>query len=190
MIAMHPEAVAGDPASVRWVVAQAPAGNGPVTAVPEPLAGLVADGTITALQLLPGAVLVTLGPGRSWRAEGARVRSALHSALEQPQAWRAGSAEVSVEEITAVLAGPAGDVVRAHGGAVWVAGVHAGVVDLELSGACDGCPASGLTISTTLAAAIRRAVPGVVDVRLIESRRPAFVSLGGLLRRGPQEPDA
>ncbi|MDO4239657.1 hypothetical protein, partial [Micrococcus sp.] len=74
----HPEAVPGDPATVRWAV---PAGLlgmvGPVGATPAPLEALRADGTVRAVVAEPAALRLTLGPGRTWRAEGARVRAAL-----------------------------------------------------------------------------------------------------------------
>lgn len=80
----HPEAVPGDPATVRWIV---PAGLlgmvGPVGRCPAPLAALREDGDVRAIVAEPAALRLTLAPGRSWRADGARIRAALVDALGQ-----------------------------------------------------------------------------------------------------------
>lgn len=88
VLALHPEAVPGDPATLRWVV---PPGRVPVRGrleqAPGALGELLRDGTLTAVQCGPAEVSTTLGGGRSWAGEGARVRTALQSALTEPDAW-------------------------------------------------------------------------------------------------------
>lgn len=188
----HPEAVPGDPATVRWAV---PAGLlgmvGPVGAAPAPLEALRADGTVRAVVAEPAALRLTLGPGRTWRAEGARARAALGDALAQLAAGRArcapetpagagraaaeagvdapvGSAEpdaVLRAAVEQVLAGPAGDYLRSHGGTARIASVADGEVALELGGTCHACPARGFTLQLRLEAEIRRLCPGVRAVR-------------------------
>ena len=81
-VPVHPEAVDGDPATLRWVV---PAGLlgmvGPVGRAPQPLEELRGSGLLRAIVAEPAALRLTLAAGLSWRAEGARVRAALQEAL-------------------------------------------------------------------------------------------------------------
>ncbi len=84
-----------DPQVLHWVV---PNGHlpftGTVARAPALLQALLDDGTLAGLQAAPGAVLTLLGPGRSWSAEGARVRSALVDALGAPGSWQAAPGAV------------------------------------------------------------------------------------------------
>ncbi|MFE9098615.1 NifU family protein [Streptomyces sp. NPDC007264] len=88
MIPLHPQHVPGRPDRLRWVV---PVGALPCTGrlgrVPAPLAALLADGTLASVTAEPGAVVTTLGRDRSWPGEGARVRTALHAALDDRAGW-------------------------------------------------------------------------------------------------------
>ena len=82
-----------DPDVLRWVV---PDGllpfTGEVARAPALLQALIDDGTLSSVRVDGGAVLTLLGPGRSWRQEGARVRSALVDALGAPGSWEGGQA--------------------------------------------------------------------------------------------------
>lgn len=209
VLALHPEAVPGDPATLRWVV---PPGRVPVRGrleqAPGALGDLLRDGTLTAVHCGPAEVSTTLGGGRSWAGEGARVRSALQSALAEPDGWVAqrsaagerpgepGQPEQPGERpgddaavragVQAVLDGPAGQYVRSHGGSVELADVSDGVVQLRLSGACTHCPISPATLHLQLARRIREQVPGVLDVREAPGSRgvPTFLRWrGGRSRR-------
>ena len=77
-----------DPDVLRWVV---PDGllpfTGEVAHAPAMLQALIDDGTLKSVRVDGGAVLTLLGPGHSWRTEGARVRSALVDALGAPKSW-------------------------------------------------------------------------------------------------------
>ncbi|MGC5048448.1 NifU family protein [Micrococcus porci] len=193
----HPEAVPGDRATLRWAV---PAGLlgmvGPVGDCPAPLEALRADGTLRALVAEPAALRLTVGEGRTWRAEGARVRAALQEALALLAAGEAtcapeapagvvggpgGGGEaraVACAGATAdpdavlraaveqVLAGPAGEYLRSHGGTARILGVEDGEVELALGGTCHACPARGFTLQMRLEAEIRRLCPDVRAVRM------------------------
>lgn len=92
IVPVHPEAVAGDPATLRWRV---PADLMPVVGAigecPEPLAALRAEGVLRALVAEPAAVRLTLGAGHDWRGDGPGVRTALQDALAlQSEALAAG----------------------------------------------------------------------------------------------------
>ena len=114
-----------DPDVLRWVV---PDGllpfTGGVAHAPALLQGLLDDGTLSAVQVEDGAVLTLLGDGRSWRREGARVRTALVDALGAPRSWRGvtGAHDVGPDEVLEAAArqiadGPVGAFARSHGGA-------------------------------------------------------------------------
>lgn len=175
VVALHPEAVPGDPATLRWVVADlAPPFIGPVAAAPGDLGDLLAEGVLAGMALEPGAVVITLADGPDWRTFGPAVRTALHAALLDPTGWvpAGGSGGVSVDAsvettVRAALAGDAGAFVRSHGGVVELVGVCDGVVTLRLSGSCAGCPAIGFTLGRRLESQLRQACPLVREVRAV-----------------------
>jgi Fe-S cluster biogenesis protein NfuA/nitrite reductase/ring-hydroxylating ferredoxin subunit len=80
--------------------------------------------------------------------------------------------------------------IESHGGAVELLDVHDGVVHLRLSGACDGCAGSTMTLSRGVEAALREHLPGFERVELepaerpllqiADLRRPVFVDVGSL----------
>ncbi|MFK4144872.1 NifU family protein [Streptomyces sp. NPDC004065] len=239
MVPLHPQRVPGRPDRLRWIV---PAGTltvtGPLADVPAPLAALLADGTLARVTAEPAAVVTVLGADREWSREGARVRTALHAALDNPAGWTAATgpgapgadgrrAQVrtlddrpvgtraantpalegrwpegrcsegrcsnggcSDDRCTddrctddrgvddrdtddallhaaaqEVLAGPAGDFARSHGGSIELVGVRDGVVTVRLGGACHGCPASWFTLHQRLERRLRRLHPGLREVR-------------------------
>ena len=113
-----------DPDVLRWVI---PDGllpfTGGVAHAPALLQGLLDDGTLSAVQVEDGAVLTLLGDGRSWRREGARVRTALVDALGAPRSWRgvAGAHDVGPDEVLEAAArqiadGPVGAFAAAASG--------------------------------------------------------------------------
>jgi len=187
LVPIHPEVVPDDPDALRWVM---PAGTldfvGEPSALPAALQELYAAGVLAhAVTVEPTAVLLRISPGRTWRADGGGVRRVLQTALAEPDAWGrpAGASaddlvRAAVEE---VLAGEVGDFVRGHGGAIEVLAVSDGRVTIELGGACEGCPASGLTVKTRFEAAVRRRCP---ELREVVAREGA-PRRGGLLRLLP-----
>ncbi|MDY6054934.1 NifU family protein [Micrococcus sp.] len=198
----HPEAVPGDPATLRWAV---PAGllgrvgpvemSGPAGAGPAPLEALREDGTVRAVVAEPAALRLTLGPGRTWRAEGARVRAALQESLALLAAGRASltpeaTADVVPGEGTPgrgmpvgvggadpdavlraaavqVLDGAAGEYLRSHGGTARLVDARDGEVVLELGGTCHACPARGFTLQMRLEAELRQLVPTLRSLRTL-----------------------
>ena len=84
MIPMHP--VAGpDPQTLRWVVQRTSHEVLVGAAAAAPVSALVADGTLLAVRAVPEGFDTTFTPGRSWSADGSRVRRALHAAVEAQQ---------------------------------------------------------------------------------------------------------
>lgn len=171
MLALHAEAVPGDARTVRWVLADGPAlPLGPVASAPGDLGTLLADGTLESAVTVPGAIVLTARTPETWRSAGAAIREALQDSL--PRAgWQIGApAELSTRLRAAVdqaLAGPVGDLVRSHGGTITIAGITDGVIDVELSGTCHGCPAAEITLGGRLEAAVRAIEPDLVGIRQV-----------------------
>ncbi|WP_406840417.1 NifU family protein [Streptomyces sp. AHU1] len=175
MIPLHPQRVPGRPDRLRWIV---PAGTlagipvGPLAGVPGPLAALLADATLERIAVEPTAVVTVLGAGRDWRDEGARVRSALHAALDDPTGWiveagaRADDDDASLyDTVRGALAGEVGALARSHGGVIDLVDVRDGIVTVRLGGACHGCPAAWFTLHQRLERQLRRLHPGLREVR-------------------------
>jgi Fe-S cluster biogenesis protein NfuA len=186
VVALHPQACPAEPDRLRWII---PAGTltgfGVATAVPAPLAALVAGGRLAEIVVEPGAVLTRLAPGHGWAAEGPGVRSALHAALEQPDGWVvAATPEDGLDarlaaEVSELLEGSAGQFARSHGGGIELLGVRDGVVTVHLSGACHGCPAARFTLHQRLERELRRRCPALRAVRASAAPAP------GTSRRSP-----
>ncbi|MFI1564186.1 NifU family protein [Streptomyces sp. NPDC020490] len=181
---MHPQPVPGEPGRLRWIV---PAGAlpcaGPMAAVPAPLEALLADGTLSRIAVEPSAVVTDLTEGRSWSREGARVRTALHAALDDPAGWTPAAADDGSYADTAacaaardVLAGPVGDFARSHGGTIDLVDVRDGVVTVRLGGACHGCPAAWFTLHNRLERELLRRLPGPLEIRSVSA--PGFPGTG------------
>ncbi|WP_432058316.1 NifU family protein [Streptomyces sp. bgisy022] len=168
---LHPQPVPGRPDRLRWIIpAGILTGTGPLAEVPAPLAALLTDGTLARIMAEGAAVVTCLGPDRTWPAEGARVRSALHAALDQPAGWVPVAGTVDVDTLLydvarEVLAGEVGDFARSHGGVIDLVDVHEGIVTVRLGGACHGCPASWITLHQRLERHLRRRHPGLREVR-------------------------
>ncbi|MFD6229669.1 NifU family protein [Streptomyces sp. NPDC060232] len=158
---------------LRWIIpAGVLAGTGPLAEVPAPLAALLSDGTLARIALEGEAVVTRLGAGRTWHEEGARVRTALHAALDEPAGWIAVTGTAPGDDdarlygaAQEVLAGEVGDFARSHGGGIDLVEVRDGVVTVRLGGACHGCPASWFTLHQRLECQLRLRHPGVREVR-------------------------
>ncbi|MFF6783741.1 NifU family protein [Streptomyces sp. NPDC012510] len=174
---MHPQEVPGRPDRLRWIIpAGTLTGSGPLAEVPAPLAALLADGILARITLDGEAVVTRLGAGRDWAREGARVRTALHAALEDPAVWipvagtPAGDDDAQLYGVAReVLAGEVGEFARSHGGSIDLIDVCDGIVTVRLGGACSGCPASWFTLHQRLERQLRRSHPGLLRVRNIAS---------------------
>jgi Fe-S cluster biogenesis protein NfuA len=166
MIPIHPQACPGRPDRLRWITPPGvPPFSGPVAAVPAPLAALLADGTLAGVRLEQAAVETTLGPGRDWSRDGARVRTALHAALAERDGWTPatgseGAGDESLRSAArALLAGDLGRFAASHGGDIQLIDVRDGVVTVRLEGACHGCPAARLTLGRRFEDQLRRRCP-------------------------------
>jgi Fe-S cluster biogenesis protein NfuA len=194
LVPIHPEAVPDAPDALRWMM---PAGTldfvGEPSTLPAPLQDLYDDGILAApLVVEPSAVVLRIAAGRSWRAEGATVRRVLQAALLQPGDWGrpvdAAADDVLRSVAQEVLAGEVGEFVQGHGGRIEILDVADGRVTIELSGACAGCPASGVTVQRRFESAVRRRCPQLRDVVARErpGRRGGLFGLLPLTTLGQQ----
>ncbi len=169
LVPVHPEAVSGDPLALRWVAATGALGFvGEPTRMPSTLTALVLEGALVAVSVTPTAVVTRLGGGRTWRAEGGRVRDALQAALADPAGWAAPSdatpddaLRMAVEE---VVAGDVGAYVRSHGGDIELVSVSDGRVEVRMTGTCTHCPAADETLGGRFETALRALHPQVREV--------------------------
>lgn len=187
--AVHPEP-GQDDAEVRWVLGATALREtgvevvGPVRRVPGALGALVADGTVAEVRVEADAVVVRLGEGRTWRAAGASVRTALLASLAQGSAWEPETERdddaVLAAAVEAVLAGPTGDYVRSHGGRIEVVSARDGEVEVALHGTCAGCPAAGYTLDQRLETAVRALYPALksISATTVPSSGPRWLTLG------------
>lgn len=185
LVPVHPEATETIEV-LRWVFPVGTLGFvGEPADIPAPLQDLYAAGVLSDSPVVqPSAVLLRIGAGHTWRADGPAVRRALQAALATPEAWRPPEGAVGDDVLRAaideVLAGEVGDFVRGHGGVIDVRTVAAGEVTIELGGACSGCPASGITVQNRFEAALRQRYPalrGVVAHEIPSSRRSRLIQL-------------
>lgn len=175
-VPLHPEPVAGEPDVVRWVLPAGTLPTGRLLRAPGRLGAMLDDETIGEGLVEHTALWLRLCADLSWSVRGGEVRSALQEALVgAPRGWVVVPAadEVVTRVAADVLAGPAGDYVRSHGGLVEVARVEGGVLVLALGGACAGCPALGSTLRTRLETALRRRLPDLAEVRATAPRPAA-----------------
>ncbi|MFD5650555.1 NifU family protein [Streptomyces sp. NPDC127039] len=173
MIPVHPQQVPGRPDRLRWIIpAGTFTGSGPLAGVPAPLAALLTDGTLARVTLEGEAVVTRLGADRTWSREGARVRTALHAALADPDGWVRDAGTAACDDdaklyavAREVLTREVGDFARSHGGSIDLVDVHDGIVTVRLGGTCHGCPASWFTLHQRLERRLRRLHPGLREVR-------------------------
>lgn len=166
-------AVAVDLQTTAWVVpADVLVEPGVIGAAPGGLGAALADGRLVRLEVQRGQVVMELAAGHTWRAEGAELRTALLDALGKPADWvhrdLAGLDASLIEVASRVMAGPAGDYVRSHGGIVEVVDAHDGVVDVRMSGMCSACPLSDFTLHRRIEGEIRELEPRLVSVRRVD----------------------
>lgn len=163
---LHPETAEGDPRLLKWSI-----GNRTLPAVPPQLLALVEEGVLARVETAPGQVLTWLGANRSWSTEGPRVRSLLFAALSAPHQEALTSSAALLSQIQALLQQEVAPVADAHGGMVTARSVQDGVLTVDFGGACQGCAASGNTLSHLVSRTVRTRYPQITEVRAGTSQR-------------------
>lgn len=178
LVALHPEAVEGRPDELRWLLpAETFSFVGDVERVPTAVGELLTDGTLAELRIEPNAIWTKLGEGRNWRAEGARVRTALQNGAAVTAEWvsagETSSDDVLEAAVREVIDGQVGDYVRSHGGSLELLNVVDGAVRVRLAGACAHCPASEVTLTTRFEKAVRAKCPSVRQITAVTGQPAA-----------------
>jgi Fe-S cluster biogenesis protein NfuA len=168
MIPIHATATA-NPQQLRWMVAPgALPPEGTVRHAPGRLGALLDGGVIDELVVRDAGVLITLRAGTKWRELGDEIRNALDDALQDPAGWQVDSPTDKDKQLTEIaaelLAGQIGALAQSHGGSIELVSVRDHNVTVRMSGACDGCPASGSTLYEKLQRELRRRVSDQVTV--------------------------
>lgn len=185
MIAMHAVATS-NPQRVRWVIGQCLPSTGRVRQAPGRLGALQDAGVIEDLTIDGADVTITLSPPHSWRARGDEIRSALADALQEPGSWHVETAAPSsqvAEAAEELLAGPIAALAGSHGGAITLVQVTGSQVQVQMTGACAGCPAAASTLHDGLQRELRRRFGDDVTVTAQASSAAAAVGRKLLRRR-------
>ena len=180
VVAVHPERTQ-DPASVRWHV---PGPGLPRTMQANgggELSALVAGGVLVGVDAGLDAITTTLAPGRSWSADGARVRAAVQATVAELRArppLPPAERDAALRELAELVVRGAGPYAASHGGMIELVGVDDDVVSVRLGGACHGCPAQSFTVHRRLEADLRHGAPWLKEVRVVD-RRSDRATTGG-----------
>ena len=120
--------------------------------------------------------VVTVGkePSVSWPelkpAIGAALRTHLLTGIpailetpRAPSAWGRSDAEVRAV-IQELLYGEVNRSIANHGGQISIVDVHDGVLSIAMSGGCQGCASSNVTLRQGFEVMVRRVAPEIVDL--------------------------
>lgn len=120
--------------------------------------------------------VVTVGKqaGCSWnglRAEiGAAIRAQLLSGIPAiletpcaPSAWGRSDAEIH-SVVQELLDREVNRSIANHGGQISIVAIHDGVLSITMSGGCQGCAASKVTLRQGFEVMVRRVAPEIVDI--------------------------
>jgi len=144
------------------------AGGSPL---PERLFAL--DG-VAHMLLADNVVTVGKEPGAAWSelkpAIGAALRThlltgipAILEATHSPEAWGRSDAEVRVV-VQELLDSEVNKSIANHGGEISIVEVHDGVLSIMMSGGCQGCASSNVTLRQGFEVMVRRVAPEIVDI--------------------------
>lgn len=163
-VAIHPEAVRGEPSAVLWVTpVDLPAGE--VLRAPGSLGPLIQYGVLSRVLVEKRGLWTWLAEGRSWGEHGPRIRDAIVAALSLP-GWEI---EESCDDLLRLVASHVlefelGPFIASHGGAITLHSVTAGRVLLDFGGTCGDCPAAGITLHLRIERAIRERYPALAEI--------------------------
>lgn len=184
-VPLHPEQVVGDDQALLWHAPGASLPVGRLVSAPEPLGGLLADGTLPKALCARGLVWLWLDPALTWRGAGPKVRDALSTALQHLEQWRVDPAgdEVLRRVSDYVLEGSLSAYIASHGGRISVVDVKDDAVEFDFDGACADCPAADVTLHSRVEEAIRDHYPTLARVTERPSAHTNKVLLWPRLRR-------
>ena len=167
-----------DPATMRFIL-DAPVQQGrsasfkvPTDDAPLAQALFAIDG-VTQFQVTDETILVTLATGYDWSVLKAPVAAAIRTVLDSTQE-PLGSEAVSptgeqgdaalLAAVSVLLDAKANPSIASHGGHISAESVVNGVVHLRMSGGCQGCAASALTLRQGVETMLREALPEIREI--------------------------
>src|SRR3954452_7744819 len=144
-----------------------------------------ADALRSSIEAAHKAALVTIV--RRLRADDAG-RTVLFELVDEPMIHLLFSLDGIIRPYPLTAARAALDTVRpglqSHGGDVELLRVDDGVAYVQLSGACNGCSMSAVTMRNTVEQALVQSVPTISSVEVVPSEpSPTVIPLGSLRRR-------
>lgn len=167
-----------DPATMRFILdAPVQAGrsascDAPADDVPLAAALFAIDG-VGKMQATGETILVTRRPGYDWQALKAPVAAAIRRVLDSTDhplgEMAATSPEATGNEtllaaVTTLLDTRANPAIAGHGGHISAEAVENGVVYLRMSGGCQGCAASAMTLRHGVETMLRAALPEIREI--------------------------
>ena len=180
-ITIRAETSLADPDTCKFTLSRAVRSGGPFffknkeRAAGSPLAEQL-FALVGVAHVLVADNVVTVGKqtGTSWnglRAEiGASIRAqlltgipAILEAPHAPSAWGRSDAEVRAV-IQELLDGEVNRSIATHGGQISIVDVHDGVLSIAMSGGCQGCAASNVTLRQGFEVMVHRVAPEIVDI--------------------------
>jgi Fe-S cluster biogenesis protein NfuA len=160
--------------------------DAPTDAVPLAQALFGIDG-VTQVQVTEETIVVTRAPGHDWQALKAPIAAAIRTVLDStdeplgavelpPNAEADAKLLAAVKDVLDTKANPS---IASHGGHISAEGVQNGIVQLRMSGGCQGCAASAVTLRQGVETMLRSALPAIreiVDVTDHASGKTPFYS--------------
>lgn len=164
--AIHPQSVPGQPQAVRWVTeTDLPAGR--VVRAPGTIGPLLEYGVLTKVLVERGGVWTWLAPDHTWTDHGPRIRDAVAAAVDL-DGWEVEeSAELLGLIAEEVLDGELASYVSSHGGHITVESSTATTLLLDFGGACEDCPAAGVTLHERIEKTVRERYPALEAVERV-----------------------
>lgn len=183
-VALHAEVVPDEPTAMRWVLPDGLPAAGRLLGAPGVLGELLAGGLITRAVAEPTALWTWLAEP-TWAEHGPVVRDAIITAATRPDQWQVAPAPDEVLQLVAkhVIDHQLGTFIASHGGQITLTRAEAGMVEVEMAGACAHCPAAGLTLQGRIGAAITARLGQPVDVRSVGGAPTGAAKWLRLLRR-------
>ncbi|WP_299364635.1 NifU family protein [uncultured Paracoccus sp.] len=167
-----------DPSTMRFILgAPVQAGrtvsfDGPDDEAPLAKALFAIDG-VRKVQVTGETILVTRAQGHDWQALKAQIAAAIRRVLDSADPPLGDTSDAAPQgdddaailaAVTVVLDRQANPAIARHGGHVSAERVENGVVYLRMSGGCQGCAASSMTLRNGVETMLRAAVPGVREI--------------------------
>ncbi|WP_415183383.1 NifU family protein [Phaeovulum sp.] len=128
---------------------------------------------VRKVQVSDATILVTRAPESDWQALKAPIAAAIRLVLDSTDhplgmasttAPAEGSDEALLAAVTELLDNKANPAIASHGGRITAEGVEGGTVYLRMSGGCQGCAASAMTLRNGVETMLRAALPAIREI--------------------------